>query len=1075
MGVLRIARPARSRPAPLRAEELEPRTLLAAAAVVGVAHPLHQVVQVAAEGLSQALAAHGPGHAGRAGLTPAYQPDQSPAGYWPSQLRHAYGFDKLSLDGTGQTVAIVDAFHDPNIANDLAAFDAQFNLPPPPSFVQIDQNGNDASDVPSDFTGDWEIEEALDVEWVHGIAPRASIVLVEAFSNSYDDLLTAVDTARNLSGVVAVSMSWGGPEDASQTGGDAVFTTPSGHPGVTFVTSSGDSGAPGGYPAMSPNVLAVGGTTLQLDGPNNRVSEVGWGGSGGGPSSVEGQPAYQSTYAQSTYVRNTLGNTALLNGPRGNPDVSYVADPFPGVAMYNTFPNEFGALGWFAVGGTSDAAPQWAALVALVDQGRGAGKSLDGATQFLPALYQIGANPTAYPNDFFDVTSGFNGYRAAAGYDFVTGLGSPRADHLIPDLIGNTGNSGPVSFSVTTSTGSPVAGAAFSVTVTALDSSGHTFTGYAGTVHFTTSDKGAGVVLPADYTFTAGDQGSHTFTGGVTLVTAGGQTVSTTDTANSGLAGQANVTVNAAATSAVTVSAPSSAGTGTPFTVTVTAKDRFGNAAGGYRGTVHFTTSDTDLGVVLPGDYTFTAGDNGAHTFSGGVTLVTVGTQTVTATDTANAALTGQAGVNVTQAQATHFSVSAPAGSAAGSAFSVTVTALDANNQVVTGYTGRAHFTTSDGGAGVALPGDYTFTAADNGTHTFSGVTLVTAGSQTVTATDTGASGISGTAAVTVSPAAAQAFSVTGFPSPIPAGTSGTFTVTARDAYGNVATGYRGTVTFSSSDPQAILPGNATLLQGTGTFSATLNTVGRQSITATDTVAPSITGSQTGVQVTSFSGPGPVITDVEPHGGSTGGGNFVIVYGSNLNNAIAVYFGTTPAVIVGDGPITVDVIAPAHAAGTVDIKVVTAGGATPTSSVDQYTYFGSSTPALAPPVSVPPDGPPGGGTGPNDGGTSDTGPALPPAPGVGVPPIVPPTTPGGPNQAALDALLAQWALDGVSLPHYGVYTLGAPSGSNAAPPSQNGPSDGTVSSLPADGDTGATGADGMSLPTSPSARWRRRG
>jgi hypothetical protein len=517
--------------------------------------------------------------------------------------------------------------------------------------------------------------------------------------------------------------------------------------------------------------------------------------------------------------------------------------------MYDTFPNQFGILGWAAVGGTSDAAPQWAALVALVDQGRGPGNSLDGATQLLPALYQIGASPTAYPNDFFDVTSGNNGYQAQAGYDLVTGLGSPRADHLIPDLIGGTGNSGPVSFSVTTSTGSPVAGTSFSVTVTALDASGHTFTGYAGTVHFTTSDKGAGVVLPADYTFTAGDNGTHTFASGVTLLTAGSQTVTATDTANGGLAGSATVTVSPAAASTLTVSAPSSVTQSIPFTLTVTARDRFGNTATGYRGTVHFTTTDAGAGVNLPLDYLFTAADNGAHTFTNGATLMTVGTQTVTATDTINSSITGQASVNVTADVATHFGVSAPSGSTAGAAFSVTVTALDANNKVVSGYGGTVHFTSSD--ARAALPGDATLT---NGTGTFT-VTLKTAGSQTVTATDTANSSITGQASVTVSPAAASTL-VVGAPASVTQGAPFTLTVTAQDPYGNTATGYRGTAHFTSSDAGAgvVLPPDYTFTAGDGgvhTFSngATLVTVGTQTVAATDTAAGSITG-QASVKVT---------------------------------------------------------------------------------------------------------------------------------------------------------------------------------------------------------------------------------
>jgi hypothetical protein len=185
-----------------------------------------------------------------------------------------------------------------------------------------------------------------------------------------------------------------------------------------------------------------------------------------------------------------------------------------------------------------------------------------------------------------------------------------------------------------------------------LDASGHTFPGYTGTVHFTTSDKGAGAVLPPDYTFKAGDGGVHTFTNGVTLVTAGNQTVTATDTVTGSITGQASVTVNAAAASTLVLSAPASVTKGSPFTVIVKAKDPYGNTAAGYRGTVHFTTSDIGTGVVLPANYTFTAGDGGAHTFTNGVALVTVGTQTVTATDTMTGSITGQASVKVTQAQA---------------------------------------------------------------------------------------------------------------------------------------------------------------------------------------------------------------------------------------------------------------------------------------------------------------------------------------------------------------------------------------------------------------------------------------
>src|SRR5439155_1249519 len=147
-------------------------------------------------------------------------------------------------------------------------------------------------------------------------------------------------------------------------------------------------------------------------------------------------------------------------------------------------------------------------------------------------------------------------------------------------------------------------GSPFSFTLTAKDQNGNTATGYTGTVHFTSSDGAA--TLPANYTFTAGDQGVHTFTNGVTLKTAGNQTVTATDTVTSTITGTSStVSVSAAAASHFTVGAPSSASAGSAFSVTVTAQDAFNNTAGGYRGTVHFTTTDSGSGVVVPADYPF--------------------------------------------------------------------------------------------------------------------------------------------------------------------------------------------------------------------------------------------------------------------------------------------------------------------------------------------------------------------------------------------------------------------------------------------------------------------------------------
>jgi hypothetical protein len=342
----------------------------------------------------------------------------------PTQIRHAYGFDQISFingqgqsvagDGTGQTIAIVDAFNQPNIVTDLQKFDQTFGLAAPPSLQVVNQTGG--STLPANDVG-WGEEISLDVEWAHAIAPQAKILLVEANSSSGDDLLTAVDYARNASGVVAVSMSWGGGEFSNESSYDFHFTTPSGHIGVTFLASSGDSGSPASWPAISPNILAVGGTSLTLDSNNNISKETGWSGSGGGISPYEAQPSYQ------------VGVVTQSSKFRTNPDVSYNADPNTGVYVYDSY----GAGGWLQIGGTSAGSPQWAGLIAIADQGRTLNglPTLQSFNDTLTDLYKLSSS------DFNDITSGSNGgYSAGPGYDLVTGLGSPFANKIVADLQG---------------------------------------------------------------------------------------------------------------------------------------------------------------------------------------------------------------------------------------------------------------------------------------------------------------------------------------------------------------------------------------------------------------------------------------------------------------------------------------------------------------------------------------------------------------------------------------------------------------------------------------------------------------
>jgi hypothetical protein len=419
--------------------------------------------------------------------SPVGAPPSSPStpfGFSPAQIQQAYGFNQIAFNatpgnGSGTTIAIVDAYDDPNIATDLQTFDAQFGLPNP-SLTKMNQNGG--ASLPAGNIS-WGAEESIDVEWAHAIAPQASIILVECNSNMNSDLMTGVATANKQPGVVAVSMSFfSGTEYSGETGYDSLFT----QSGVTYVACSGDFGAPASYPAVSPNVLAVGGTSLSLQGNGTWSSETGWYGSGGGISSYESQPTYQN------------GVVTQSSTSRTNPDVAYDADEFPGFAVYDTY----GYGGWTLGAGTSEGAPQWAALVAIADQGRklAGSSSLSGSTQTLPMLYSM-------PGSFYhDITTGNNGYSAGPGYDLVTGRGTPLANLIVPYLAGylfpvtntsDTANAGSLRWAITQADSRPGSTIAFSINggglqtiipasalpaiTTAVTIDGTTQPGYAGT------------------------------------------------------------------------------------------------------------------------------------------------------------------------------------------------------------------------------------------------------------------------------------------------------------------------------------------------------------------------------------------------------------------------------------------------------------------------------------------------------------------------------------------------------------------------------------------------------------------
>jgi uncharacterized repeat protein (TIGR01451 family) len=374
---------------------------------------------------------------------------------------------------------------------------------------------------------------------------------------------------------------------------------------------------------------------------------------------------------------------------------------------------------------------------------------------------------------------------------------------------------------------SVTADSSFSMTVTALDENNNAVPSYAGTVHFTSSSAGT---LPSDYTFVAGDNGAHTFS--VTLTSTGSQSVTATDTVTASISGSANTTVIPPPATHFSVSAPASTTSGVAFNVIVTALDASNATVPSYTGTAHFTSGS---GGTLPSDYTFIAGDNGAHTFS--VTLTSTGSQSITATDTINGSITGSASTNVAPPPATHFSVSVPANTTKGVAFNVLVTALDASNAAVPGYTGTIHFTSSSAGT---LPSDYTFTAGDSGAHTFS-VTLTTTGAQSVIASD---GSITGSANTTVNPPPATHFSVS-VPANTTSGTAFNLIVTALDVSNVTVPSYRGAIHFTSTAAGA-LPSDYAFVAGDNgahTFSVTLTSTGSQSVTATDTITATITGS----------------------------------------------------------------------------------------------------------------------------------------------------------------------------------------------------------------------------------------
>ena len=405
--------------------------------------------------------------------------------YTPAQIRAAYGLPALPANttaltaaqaaqlGAGQTIYLVDAQNDPYVVQELAAFNQKFGLPTCTtqttatnaslplapasvtagcvlSVVYSTANGTMTGSAPAYDSG-WATEITLDVQWAHATAPLARIVLIEAPDASLNSLIGGVNLA-NAMGPGVVSMSFGSAEGSWTSSVDAAFSNSK----MTYVAATGDSGAAVDWPAVSPNVLAVSGTSLTYSGSGSR-SETVWSGTGGGISAYTSTPSYQAS-----------GVPGVGSLPRRSvADVAFNADPSTG--QYLAVINQGSStVNWLSAGGTSLATPQWAGVIAVANAIRSQNaKSALGLTQ--PVLYgQIADVPGSYASAFYDVTTGSDGScatcNAKVGYDETTGLGTPNVTSLLTYLAGTGATSAPV---VTGASISGQVGTALSFTVSA--------------------------------------------------------------------------------------------------------------------------------------------------------------------------------------------------------------------------------------------------------------------------------------------------------------------------------------------------------------------------------------------------------------------------------------------------------------------------------------------------------------------------------------------------------------------------------------------------------------------------------
>jgi subtilase family serine protease len=328
----------------------------------------------------------------------------------PSTLHSVYS---LPSTGGSNAIAVVDAYHYPTSLADFNAFSSYFGLPKEISTVataanktfQVVYAPGYQPQSGGNYIASWNLEAALDIEYAHAMAPSAKIYLVEAASDSMSDLENAVRVAAGLTGVKEVSMSWGGSETSYEAMFyDPIFTAS----GVVYLASGGDSSDEMEYPAASPNVVSCGGTSLNRSTTGAFLSETGWNDTGCGPSVYEPRPSYQNVVA------------SVVGTKRGVSDLAFDADPNTGVYVYDSTAL-WGESGWWILGGTSVASPSLAGVLNLAAASGNAFAVNTAAEQ--ARIYGNLGNAKA----FRDITSGTDGkYTCKAGYDFITGVGTPN-------------------------------------------------------------------------------------------------------------------------------------------------------------------------------------------------------------------------------------------------------------------------------------------------------------------------------------------------------------------------------------------------------------------------------------------------------------------------------------------------------------------------------------------------------------------------------------------------------------------------------------------------------------------------